>query len=242
MSELMGIIQLLISTGIAAILLILFLILTYRKRKKPLIWALIIVFAALVSALLVIISIDLIELIQMLLTTGILIISIALLLLATYRKHEKSRTWVLIIISGILLSILTIFIIWISLLEYIPSFHVLIILGLPALIVLTIGTILVVYDESKYVLYHGFGAGSSWIITLTNVILLITLTPERMNNYSGWIHSFHIVGGAIGLGAGFASMLFGISGQRFNAKLTGYITLGCWWGAFLSGFFIQGVL
>ncbi|MGB5909912.1 MAG: hypothetical protein WBH31_01825 [Promethearchaeia archaeon] len=242
MSELMGIIQILISAGIAAILISLFLLLTYRKQKKPLIWVLVIILVALVSVLLVVISIDLIDILQMLLITGNIVILIAVLLLMTYRKHEKTRIWVLTIISGMLVVTLIILIIWISLSEYIPSFHVLIILGLPALIVLTVGTILVVYDESKYVLYHGFGAGSSWIITLTNVILLITLTPQMMTDYSGWIHTFHIVAGAIGLGAGFASMLFGISGQRYNAKLTGFITLGCWWGAFLLGFFIQGIL
>jgi hypothetical protein len=37
------------------------------------------------------------------------------------------------------------------------------------------------------------------------------------------------------MAAGFANALFGLSGQRKVAKITGFITMGCWWGAFLLG-------
>ncbi|MFW9785627.1 MAG: hypothetical protein ACFFFB_25315 [Candidatus Heimdallarchaeota archaeon] len=46
--------------------------------------------------------------------------------------------------------------------------------------------------------------------------------------YSGLIHRIHILLGSVGLGTGFASMLYGVSTQRRLSKLTGYITLLCW--------------
>jgi len=111
-------------------------------------------------------------------------------------------------------------------------------LGMPALIMVTLGTWIVVIDESKYSLFHGFSAGGAWVITLLNTISLFMLSQELMKGYSGWLHALHIVCGGIGLTFGFASALFGISGQRRLAKLTGYTTLGCWWLAYLLGFFI----
>ncbi|MHA1454316.1 MAG: hypothetical protein ACTSRD_15780, partial [Promethearchaeota archaeon] len=101
-----------------------------------------------------------------------------------------------------------------------------------------IGTLLVIYNESKYSLYHGYTAGGAWIITLLNVILLFTLTSDIMKGYSGWIHALHIVCGGVGLTFGFTSALFGLAGQRRLAKVTGYTTLAVWWLAYLLGFFI----
>ncbi|MFW9951534.1 MAG: hypothetical protein ACFFKA_15565, partial [Candidatus Thorarchaeota archaeon] len=94
------------------------------------------------------------------------------------------------------------------------------------------------YNEPKFVLWHGYLAGSSWFVTLLNVILLVTLSQKEILDYSGLIHAIHILLGAFGLASGFVSMLFGISGQRYLAKLTGYFTLAGWWGAFLLGLFI----
>jgi hypothetical protein len=62
-----------------------------------------------------------------------------------------------------------------------------------------------------------------------------------MKAYSGWIHAFHIVCGGVGLTFGFTSALFGISGQRKLAKVTGYTTLACWWTAYLLSIFIQNM-
>jgi hypothetical protein len=62
-----------------------------------------------------------------------------------------------------------------------------------------------------------------------------------MNAYSGWIHAFHIICGAVGVITGFLSALFGIAGQRKFAKLTGYLTLGCWWTAYMVATFIVNV-
>jgi hypothetical protein len=91
------------------------------------------------------------------------------------------------------------------------------------------------------VLLHGYFAGSSWIPTLTNVILLISLTPQMILDYSGLTHSIHIIFGGFGLTTDFASMLFGISAQRHIVKLTGYLTLMRWWGAFLLSLYIPNI-
>jgi hypothetical protein len=119
------------------------------------------------------------------------------------------------------------------------SWHIGIILGLPALISLSIGTILVLYDETKYVMWHGLAAGGALIVTIINVILLIFLTPPEILNYSGMIHILHIFLGGFGLMTGVASFLFGASGQRNLARLTGYFTLAGWWGAFLLGLLLE---
>ena len=102
------------------------------------------------------------------------------------------------------------------------------------------GTILVIYDEPKLVIYHGLTAGSSWILTSLNILLLFAMSEAEMTSHSGVLHTFHILCGTSGLICGFLSALFGISGQRKLAKLTGYITLGCWWTAYLVAIFIVG--
>jgi hypothetical protein len=84
-------------------------------------------------------------------------------------------------------------------------------------------------------MWHGLTAGGSLILTIINVILLVFLTPSEILSYSGMIHTLHIFLGAFGLMTGCASFLFGASGQRNIARLTGYFTLGGWWGAYLLG-------
>ena len=118
------------------------------------------------------------------------------------------------------------------------SLHLGTLLGVPALFLVSIGTMLVLNDEPKYVFYHGLLAGSSWILTLINVITLLWITPARVLDFSGTIHTIHVVFGGIGMVTGLLSLLFGISGQRKWAKFTGYITITLWWAAFLLGPFI----
>jgi len=118
------------------------------------------------------------------------------------------------------------------------SLHFGILLGAPALILLTIGTILVLVNESKFVKIHGIFAVASWILTLINVLSTFFLNPDIWTSFTAGIHWSHIILGALGLVAGFLSMLFGIAAERKPAKLTGYITLVCWWGAFFSGFIL----
>ncbi|MFX1586914.1 MAG: hypothetical protein ACFFC1_02060 [Promethearchaeota archaeon] len=109
-------------------------------------------------------------------------------------------------------------------------------IGLSALLLLSIGTVLVLVNENKFVKIHGIFAGLSWILTLINVISLVIFDPLIWTSFSTGIHWSHIILGGVGLLAGFLSMLFGIAAERKYAKLTGYITLACWWIAFFSGF------
>jgi hypothetical protein len=88
-------------------------------------------------------------------------------------------------------------------------------------------------------MWHGLAAGGSLIVTIINVILLIFMNPMEVLNYSGMIHTLHIFLGAFGLMTGVASFLFGASGQRNLAKMTGYFTLAGWWGAFLLGLLLD---
>jgi len=116
--------------------------------------------------------------------------------------------------------------------------HFGLILGLSALLLLSLGTILVLINENKFVKIHGIFSGASWILTLTNAISLINLNlnPEQWFSFEPFgVHVSHIILGATGLFTGLLSMLFGIAAERKYAKLTGYITLICWWTAFFLG-------
>ena len=117
-------------------------------------------------------------------------------------------------------------------------------LGMPALILLTLGTILVLVNENKFVKVHGFLAGGSWILTVINVAAaVIKISPQAwLTGYELIYHLPHIILGSIGLITGFFSMLFGIAAERKPAKLTGYITLICWWAAFFTGYLLNSNL
>lgn len=179
----------------------------------------------------------LIAIIELILIIGIVAILVILsILLNAIRIRNRKVDYVLlslIIIFTILLTIVIVInsIAWLN----DDSLHLGLILGLPALILITTAMVLVLYDEQKYVFYHGLLGISSWILTVLNVIALFWMPGSQVISYSGLIHFMHIIGGGGGLATGFANALFGVSGQRKLAKLTGYITMGCWWGAFLLG-------
>ncbi|MFX0047381.1 MAG: hypothetical protein ACFE8G_04350 [Candidatus Hermodarchaeota archaeon] len=121
--------------------------------------------------------------------------------------------------------------------------HTGLILGLSALLLLTLATILVLINENKFVKIHGIFSGASWILTLINAISLINLNLgfdlDALFSFEPFgIHVSHIILGAVGLFTGLLSMLFGIAAERKYAKLTGYITLICWWTAFFLGFIL----
>jgi len=117
--------------------------------------------------------------------------------------------------------------------------HFGLLIGLLALILLSLGTILVLINENKYVKIHGIFSGASWILTLINAISLINLDLDPIYWFTSFdpfgVHVSHIILGATGLFTGLLSMLFGIAAERKYAKLTGYITLICWWTAFFLG-------
>ncbi|MBN2156933.1 MAG: hypothetical protein JW776_12895 [Candidatus Lokiarchaeota archaeon] len=156
------------------------------------------------------------------------------------KKTVYSILFTAIALMGVIFIVTVVLVTW-----FLPptseNLHLGSIIGLPALFMLSVGTIVVIFDEPKLVIYHGLTAGGSWILTFMNVISLFSLTLEQMNSYSGWIHATHILFGGIGLISGFLSALFGISGQRKYAKLTGYVTLGCWWTAYFISQFIVGI-
>jgi len=193
------------------------------------------------------------QIIQIFLSFTAVAIFIALILILNFRKQgqQKVLIWIMTIAFGALMTVIVV----LNGIDIFPfrlgnyqapgfdpdfgSWHMGIILGLPALISLSVGTILVLYDEAKYVMWHGLAAGGALIVTILNVVLLIFLTPLEILNYSGMIHTLHIFLGAFGLMTGVASFLFGASGQRNIAKMTGYFTLAGWWGAFLLGLLLE---
>ncbi|MHA1985368.1 MAG: hypothetical protein ACW98D_01900 [Promethearchaeota archaeon] len=122
--------------------------------------------------------------------------------------------------------------------------HLRLYLGLPALLLVSLGTVLVLINENKFVKTHGILAGSSWILTVVNTATAIINIP--ISNWFGVypliVHVPHIILGALGLITGFFSMLFGIAAERKPALITGYITLASWWGAFFLGFFLSNNL
>ncbi|MFW9972759.1 MAG: hypothetical protein ACFFDF_21415 [Candidatus Odinarchaeota archaeon] len=117
-------------------------------------------------------------------------------------------------------------------------------LGLPALFFVSLGTVLVLINENKFVKVHGILAGGSWILTAINVIVAFIRIPAGawLGGYELVYHLPHIILGSLGLFTGFLSMFFGIAAERKPAKITGYITLVCWWGAFLLGYFLNSNL
>lgn len=191
--------------------------------------------------------------IQIILSVAAVAIFIALILILNFRKRDQKKVliWIMVTIFGVLMTVIIVLdgieIFALRLSDYqspgfdpdFGSWHIGLILGLPALISLSVGTILVLYDEAKYVMWHGLAAGGALIVTIINVILLMFLTPPEILNYSGMIHTLHIILGAFGLMTGVASFLFGASGQRNLARMTGYFTLAGWWGAFLLGLLLE---
>jgi hypothetical protein len=245
-------------------LLTLIILLDYYKlqKKKKLIWAFVGILLALGCAVLVFVTIEAIQSVLAMpegntriavhTVTGLIGMIflgafITIIILELIKKNLSRRIAYSILFTTLGLITITLIVGVILIAFVLPdpiedgSLHIASMVGFPALFLLSAGTIFVIYDEPKFVLYHGLTAGSSWLLTTLNVLLLFTMTEVQMNTYSGWIHAFHIICGATGLIAGFFSALFGISGQRKYAKLTGYITLGCWWTAYMVATFIVGL-
>ena len=186
------------------------------------------------------------DIVQIILSIVFIALLISIFYLLDYKANKidrKDKNLILGLVASFFVVAVIICLINGILILRMESLHLGSILGVPALFLVSIGTMLVLTDEPKYVFYHGLLAGSSWILTLINVLTLLTLTQERVIelSLSGSIHSIHVVCGGIGMITGLLSLLFGISGQRNNAKLTGYITITLWWAAFLLGPFIPNL-
>ena len=245
-SDTWGIVQLILTILIMLVLFGTILFLDYVKKgdNKKITYILMTTLFSLLGILLVLTMVDLVLMgspLEFVLQAIVLVytaVVITMVMMAASGK-EYNRKLFISILGGLFLTLVIIAIVlWNQGTTY-ESLHLGSIIGFPALILVSLGTILVILDENKYVLYHGYTAGSAWLLTLFNVILLFALTQEIMKEYSGWLHALHIVCGGIGLTFGFASGLFGISGQRKLAKVTGYTTLACWWIAYLTSIFIE---
>lgn len=181
--------------------------------------------------------VTLIAIVELLLSVGIAAVLISIcLILNTIKARSKYVQYIVCVLIVIFILLVTVLIVYNGIIWFNDdSLHLGLILGLPALILITSAMILVLYDEPKFVFWHGLLGISSWVLTLINVIALFWLSNQLVNDFSGLIHFIHIIGGGGGLAAGFANALFGTSGQRHLAKITGFVTLGCWWTAFLLG-------
>ncbi|MHA1915378.1 MAG: hypothetical protein ACW986_11525 [Promethearchaeota archaeon] len=172
--------------------------------------------------------------------TLIAVVSVALIcscfLVNNFKGRSKNVQYSAIVSLLLFVILLTVLVVMNGIEWFIDdSLHLGLILGLPALICITTAMVLVLYDESTFVFWHGLLGISAWTLTLLNVISLFWMPQAQVFSYSGLTHFIHIMGGGGGLAAGFANALFGASGQRKVAKYTGFITMGCWWGAFLLG-------
>ena len=248
-SETLRVVQIIITLGIMAILFGTILFLDYFKKheKRSQLLALISSLYLLMGSLLVIAIIEISTVMtcpmEMLLFVSTMVFMVVILggILKPelVRKGKLRVVFLLLLLALFIVIIVASVILWVEGSISYDSLHLGSILGLPALILVTTGTLIVIYDEPKYSIYHGFSAGGAWLLTLLNVFLLFSLSRDLMKGYSGWLHALHIICGGVGLTFGFASALFGTSGQRRLAKITGYTTLGCWWLAYCLAYFIQ---
>lgn len=115
------------------------------------------------------------------------------------------------------------------------NIHLSIILGLPALILLYIGTGLYYISKEKYTFAHGVCAGLSLLLTTINIVDVLPLTDVVLR-YGGvdLFHLIHIGLGVIGYLAGVGAFLTGISGIRTH--IPGLVAATCWTIVFVMGY------
>jgi len=118
----------------------------------------------------------------------------------------------------------------------IPNFHYTLYFGLPAIILLGIGTLLYETSKEKHTFHHGVCAGLALLLTTINIIGILPTTAILLSGpYVDLFHLVHIILGAIGYIAGLGAFVSGISGIR--TKIPGYTALICWTIVFLMGYF-----
>ena len=127
--------------------------------------------------------------------------------------------------------------IWFEPLQAEANLHLTIYLGLPAIILLAIGTLLYQISKEKYTFAHGICAGLSLLLTTINIVVIL---PDArigilLNNPALDIfHFIHIIVGTVGYLFGVLAFLTGISGIR--VKWPGLTALACWTLVFVMGY------
>lgn len=115
------------------------------------------------------------------------------------------------------------------------NWHMTIILGLPAVVLLGIGTLLYYISKEKYTFAHGVCAGLALLLTTINIIVIIPMTNSVLSVPPvDLFHLVHIILGIIGYVFGIGAFLTGISGIR--TKAPGLVALVCWTLAFVMGY------
>jgi len=119
--------------------------------------------------------------------------------------------------------------------------HYYIYLGGSAIVLLLTATILYEINRQRFTRAHGLMAGSAFILTTINVILIVPAAASALNAFvtvpgalSGdWIHLFHIINGIVGYSFGAIAIFTGLGGIR--TRLPGYVALICWTLNFILG-------
>ncbi|MFW9786582.1 MAG: hypothetical protein ACFFE2_00505 [Candidatus Thorarchaeota archaeon] len=119
----------------------------------------------------------------------------------------------------------------------IGNVHMSVILGLPALILLYIGTSLYYISKEKYTFVHGVCAGLALLLTSVNIVAILPLTDTVLRSGSADLfHLIHIGLGVIGYLAGVGAFLTGISGIR--TQIPGLTAATCWTIVFVMGYLL----
>lgn len=115
------------------------------------------------------------------------------------------------------------------------NWHMTIFLGLPALLLLWLGTALYFISKEKYTFAHGICAGLALLLTTINIIPILPLT-QTVLTFGGadLFHLIHIGIGIFGYLAGVGAFLTGISGIR--TKIPGLTAAVCWTIVFVMGY------
>ncbi|PNX52669.1 MAG: hypothetical protein BV458_08390 [Thermoplasmata archaeon M9B2D] len=117
----------------------------------------------------------------------------------------------------------------------VDNFHMTIYLGLPALLLLYLGTGLYFVSKEKYTFVHGMCAGLALLLTTINIVAIIPTTGVILSVGGADIfHLIHISLGVIGYLAGIGAFLTGISGIR--TKIPGIVAAACWTIVFVMGY------
>jgi hypothetical protein len=113
--------------------------------------------------------------------------------------------------------------------------HLSIILGLPALLFLYVGSALYYISKEKYTFIHGICAGLALLLTTVNIVAIIPLTGSILSvGGADLFHLIHIALGITGYLAGIGAFLTGISGIR--TKIPGLLAAICWTIVFVMGY------